>query len=190
MADQLYLSYWLRAFNELNMLRQYEKLLRLLPFSALSNQPCVFRILAVDYNQPAIFERAYATPPDLGSVLAAAADFQNADCCYRLEAAWDLWQYEGDWKVAPATIALVCLGPEFENETGDNLRVEFGVESNFLPQPEAPGEVLMVQSNIRSLLKLVHDVDDKLKAERRLLWTESGENFHDKLQRALMAAED
>jgi len=62
-----------------------------------------------------------------------------------------------------------------------------GVDANFLPQPDSPGEVLMVQSNIRSLLRLVHDVDDKLAAERRSLWTESGENFHDKLQRALTA---
>ena len=187
MADQLYLSYWLRAFNQINMLRQYEKLLRLFPFSGLSKQACVFRILAVDYGQPAIFERAYPTPPELSDVLAAAADFQHADCCYRLDAAWDLWQYENDWKVAPAPVSLVCFGPDFENETGDNLRVEFGVDANFLPQPDSPGEVLMVQSNIRSLLKLVHDVDDKLAAERRSLWTESGENFHDKLQRALTA---
>ena len=77
MADQLYLSYWLRAFNQMNMLRQYEKLLRLFPFSGLSKQACVFRILAVDYGQPAIFERAYPTPPELSDVLAAAADFQS-----------------------------------------------------------------------------------------------------------------
>jgi len=189
MADQLYLSYWLRAFNDLNMLKKYEKLLRLFPFSRLSKQTTLFQIVPIDNHQPAVFERAYATPPDLAAVLAAAGDFQHADCCYRLEAAWDLWQFESDWKLAPSTVALVCLGSDFENETSDNLRIEFGVDSNFLPQPAAPGEVKMVQSNIRSLLKLVHDVDDRLDAERRLLWTESGENFYDKLQRALTAGQ-
>lgn len=185
MADQLFLSYWLRAFNDVNMLRQYEKVLRLFPFSRLTKQASVFRIVPIDNNQPAVFERAYQTPPELADVLAAAGDFQHADCCYRLESAWDLWQFEGDWKLAPSAVSLICLGPEFENETGDNLRVEFGVDANFLPQPDAPGEVKMVQSNVQSLLKLVHDLDDKLSAERRLLWTESGENFHDKLRRAL-----
>jgi hypothetical protein len=189
MADQLFLSYWLRGFNELSMLRQYEKVLRLFPFSALSQQPAVFRIVPVDYQQPAGFERAYPPPPEIADVLAAAGDFQHPDCCYSLEASWDLWQYEADWKLAPAPVSLVCFGTDFENEAGDNLRIEFGVDANFLPQPEAPGEVLMVQSNIRSLLKLVHDLDDKLGAERRLLWTESGENFHDKLQRALMVGQ-
>ncbi|HME10321.1 MAG TPA: hypothetical protein VKG25_24935 [Bryobacteraceae bacterium] len=189
MADQLYLSYWLRDFTGLNMLRQYEKLLRLFPFSRLSKQAAVFRIVPIDDRQPAVFERAYPTPPGLSDVLAAAGEFQHSDCCYRLEAAWDLWQFEDEWKLAPSSVTLVCLGPDFENETGEDLRMEFGVDANFLPQPGVPGEVRMVQSNIKSLLKLVHDVDDKLGAERRLLWTESGENFHDKLQRALTAGE-
>jgi hypothetical protein len=189
MADQLFLSYWLRGFNDLNMLRHYEKVLRLFPFSVLSKQPSVFRIIPVDYQQPAGFERAYPLPPDISQVLAAATDFQHPDSCYSLEATWDLWQHETDWQLAPAPVSLVCFGVEFENETGDNLRIEFGVDSNFLPQPGAPGEVLMVQSNIRSLLKLVHDLDDKLGAERRLLWTESGENFHHKLERALSAGQ-
>ena len=34
MADQLFLSYWLRNYNESTMLRNYEKLLRLFPFLA------------------------------------------------------------------------------------------------------------------------------------------------------------
>jgi hypothetical protein len=45
----------------------------------------------------------------------------------------------------------------------------------------------MVQSNIKSLLKLVHDLDDALPVETRRLWSESGENFSDKLHQALAA---
>jgi hypothetical protein len=43
----------------------------------------------------------------------------------------------------------------------------------------------MTQSNIKSLLKLVHDLDDVLSVSKRRLWTESGENFAEKLQEAL-----
>ncbi len=67
----------------------------------------------------------------------------------------------------------------------ENLRIEFGIDSHFLPQPDAPNSPRMVQSNIKSLLKLVHDLDDTLKADRRRLWSESGDNFAERLQEAL-----
>jgi hypothetical protein len=47
----------------------------------------------------------------------------------------------------------------------------------------------MIQSNIQSLLKLVHDLDDALPVETRRLWSESGDNFSDKLHQALAASE-
>jgi hypothetical protein len=40
MADQLYLSYWLRGFSEGNMLRKFERLLRTFPFSVAASRPC------------------------------------------------------------------------------------------------------------------------------------------------------
>lgn len=185
MADQLHLSYWLRGFTGQNMLRHFERMLRLFPFSRLSPLGFVLRIIPVNYNEPAIFERAYPQPIDIDAALAAAKDFQHSDCCYRIEAAWDLWQFEADWQVAPTRVALCCVGPEFEHEADENLRVEFGIDALFLPQPDVPGSLRMVQSNIKSLLKLVHDLDDRLGAERRQLWSESGENFPEKLQQAL-----
>ena len=45
----------------------------------------------------------------------------------------------------------------------------------------------MIQFNIKSLLKLVHDLDDALPTETRLLWSESCENFSEKLHQALLA---
>ena len=67
------------------------------------------------------------------------------------------------------------------------LEIEFGIDANFLPQPELPDSPRMIESNIKSLLKLVHDLDDALPVETRLLWSESGENFSDKLHQALLA---
>ena len=43
----------------------------------------------------------------------------------------------------------------------------------------------MVRSNIRSLLHLVHTLDDALAVDRRQLWSESGVNFAERLQSAL-----
>jgi len=214
MADQLFLSYWLRNYSDSTMLRNYEKLLRLFPFSLLAQQATTFKIMAVDPSEPVVAEIPYSPPVPIDAVLAVAKDFQNADASYRLETWWDLWQFDTDWKLAPARVALCCFGPEFNqspsglerapdaqpasviafpnpNEDaalGCALEIEFGIDANFLPQPELPDSPRMVESNIKSLLKLVHDLDDALPVETRRLWSESGENFAEKLHQALSAA--
>jgi hypothetical protein len=185
MADQLYLSYWLRNFNAQNMLRQYEKLLRIFPFSRLAQQPSTFKVIAVDYSEPIVLEVAYPPPVQIEDVLAAAKDFANPDACYRLETWWDLWQFDADWQLTPTRVALCCFGPEFQHENDGDLGIDFGIDSNFLPRPDLENSLRMVQSNIKSLLKLVHDGDDALPVETRRLWTESGEDFSQKLHHAL-----
>ncbi len=80
MADQLFLSYWLRNYSESTMLRNYEKLLRLFPFSRLGQQPSTFKIMAVDVSEPVVAEIPYPPPVPIDDVLAVAKDFQNADC--------------------------------------------------------------------------------------------------------------
>jgi hypothetical protein len=213
MADQLFLSYWLRNYSDSTMLRNYEKLLRLFPFSLLAQQATTFKIMAVDPSEPVVAEIPYSPPVPIEAVLAVAKDFQNADASYRLETWWDLWQFDTDWKLAPARVALCCFGPEFNqspsgldrapdaqpasviafpnpNEDaalGCALEIEFGIDANFLPQPDLPDSPRMIESNIKSLLKLVHDLDDALPVETRRLWSESGENFAEKLHQALTA---
>jgi hypothetical protein len=149
----------------------------------------------------------------MDDVLAVAKDFQNADASYRLETWWDLWQFDMEWKLAPARVALCCFGPEFNQSPaglpdsfeaqrppviafphpyddaaiGCALEIEFGIDANFLPQPDLPDSPRMIESNIKSLLKLVHDLDDALPVETRRLWSESGENFAEKLHQALTA---
>src|ERR1700737_4666817 len=84
-ADQLYLSYWLRNYSEQNMLRHYERVLRLFPFSRLARQPSTFRIIAVDFNEAPVLEVPFPPPLKIEEILAAAKDFQNSDCGYWLE---------------------------------------------------------------------------------------------------------
>jgi hypothetical protein len=211
MADQLFLSYWLSHYNETSMLRNYEKVLRLFPFSRLSQQASTFKIMAVDLREPVVAEIPYSPPVPMEDILAVAKDFQNPDSAYRLETWWDLWQFEDEWKLMPARVALCCFGPEFDQSPsgltdahtdwrkpviefpdlnsdaaiGCALEIEFGIDANFLPQPGLPDSPRLVESNIKSLLKLVHDLDDALPVETRRLWSESGENFAEKLHQAL-----
>ena len=108
MADQLFLSFWLQNYSDSTMLRNYEKLLRLFPFSLLAQQASTFKIMAVDVSEPVVAEIPYSPPVPIDDVLAVAKDFQNTDACYRLETWWDLWQFDTEWKLAPARVALCC----------------------------------------------------------------------------------
>lgn len=186
MSDRLYLSYWIRGFNGTSMLRHYEKILQLFPFSKLRRAESQFRIYAIAYTEPALLDVPVAAPIDAASVVAAAREFQNPDVAYELETAWDLWNWDDDWKLAPSRVVISCFGPEFENENGENLRIDFGLDEQFLPGPGGAEGIRMVRANVQSLLRLVHDLDDRLRVERRQLWSESGVNFADRLQSTLM----
>ena len=133
-------------------------------------------------------------PLDVDEVLKALKDYTGEDVAYHVESWWDLWQYENDWVLKPARIALASFGPEFdagterENGMQEDLRIDFGVDSSYLPAPELPGSARLIESNIKSLLRLVHELDRALPVETRKLETESGENFADRLQQTLTAS--
>jgi hypothetical protein len=185
MADRLYASYWLHGFTAMNMLRHYEKMMAAFPFSKLAKSESILRVHGVSYREPTVFEAAFPPPLDVEAVLTAARDFHNADGAYELSTTWDLWHWDGDWKLLPAPVILSCHGPEFESENGANLEIEFGLEEQFLPTTDRPGGLKMIRSNIQSLLRLMHDMDQVLQVERRQLWSESGENFAERLEIAL-----
>jgi hypothetical protein len=123
------------------------------------------------------------TAPD--DMVDAMRDFLHPDCACEIDTFWDLWQYDGDWKLRPAPLTLACCGPEFETEHGDHLRIEFGLDALFLPIPGVEGSLRMGQSNLRSLLHLVSDLEEVLDIESRQVWSESGANFADVLRSAL-----
>ena len=188
MADQLYLSYWLRGFTPANMLRQFEKALGKFPFSTLTKVEPVLRVYAVSFSEAPVLETAFSNPPKADEIVAAAREFENDDCCFQVETFWDLWSWDNDWSLQPARALLACFGPVFEDsEDGENLRIDFGLEDLFLPSPHSGG-VPMVRANVQSLLRLVHDLDDSLAVQRRQLRSESGANFADRLQAALKDA--
>ena len=186
MADRLHLSYWIRGFQQNNMIRAYEKMLRLFPVSKLSRGQSTLRIHAISFQEPPVLEREFNDPLPMEDVIPLLREYSSPDAGYELETRWDLWQWENDdWSVQPTRASLRCFGPEFDADLGENLHVDFGLDSTFLPQPDIPGSFSLIQSNIRSLLKLVHDLDNAFLVEKRSLWSESGGNFAQRLQSAL-----
>jgi hypothetical protein len=186
MPDRLYLSYWIRGFNEANMLRHFTTMVRKFPVSRL--RPTLeLQIYDSEFVEPSIFAARYDDAGQLDRLFEDAKLRRSERFGYEITASWDLWQWDGsDWKLEPVRVSLECFGPLFERDHGEDLRIEFGVEDTFLPQIHLPGNSLpMTQSNIRSLLRLTQDLDAALVAERRQLWSESGENFADRLQGTL-----
>lgn len=187
MADQLYLSYQVHGFTAQNMVRHFEKLLRLFPYSRLHRAGATLRVHAISTTEPPLVEELFEQVPEgLDRVIAAVREFTAPDCGAFLDTAWDVWQFDaGDWSLAPSRVTLACFGPGFENEPEENLRVDFGIDTHFLPQPGLPEYLFMARSNVRSLLHLVHELDRAFPSNVRRLWTESGENFAARLQAAL-----
>ena len=184
MADQMYLSYWLRGFNAQNMLRHFDGVLRKFPFSTISPAGPLLRIYALEFAEPPLLERRFDWDCETDTVIKAAGEFRNADCGYLLDIYWDLWKFSDKWILTACPATISCFGPSFQNDLGDHLRIECGIDSDFLPDPGVPEDAGKIQSNIKGLLRLAHELDSSLPVETRRLWSESGEDFAEKLQAA------
>ena len=167
------------------MLRRFEQMLGAFPFSRLRPGISSLKIYAIEEIEPPLLEQGYTAWTSFETALEAAAEFQNADCAYLVEAWWELWQFAGEWKLTPSRVSLCCFGPSFDNEVGDHLRIEFPSEADFLPQAEALHSARMAQSNLRGLLRLAHELEGALPVEKRSLWSESEENFAARLEGAV-----
>lgn len=189
MPDRLYFSCWVKDTRTQPLLYQFEKMLARFPFSKLAKRGPVLRVYALSHAEPPLLERELEHFDDkeklMEAVLAAAREFMQEDTACELEASWDLWQFLGEWKLAPARVTLSCFGKSFENEQDDQLRIEFGNDTQFLPALSVEGGLRMGQSNLKSLLHLTSELEQALKVEKRSLWSESGANFAAVLKQAL-----
>jgi hypothetical protein len=196
-TDQLFLSIWLARQNRLappgfkQRLRYFQQMLRLFPFSQRGQPQTIVTIRAVDATEPPLFERPLNAPIDPEQIIETLTDHTGEDVAYEVDTYWDLWQFEEDWQLAPARILLSCFGPEFDNGTErgaaeqEDLRIDFGVDSHYVPRLDVPGGAKLIESNIRSVLRLVRDIENALPIEKRLLETESGGNFAERLEQVL-----
>lgn len=164
-------------------------MLELFPFSRLALRGPVVRVYAVEHSEPPQFEREFPPaadiPESVREMIESFREFMHEDSLCEIDAAWDLWQYDGDWRLAPVTVTLICLGPDFDDATGDQLRIEFGPDSHFIPDPEIAASVQMTQSNLKSLVHLVHEIEKAIDLDRRLLWSESGDSPVDLIAQAV-----
>jgi hypothetical protein len=157
-----------------------ETLLDTFPFSRLW-QPIHLVVRGVSHQEATLLEDSFAGVAEMDRLKAAIASWTSSDICIEVEARWDLFsRADGDWKLAPARVVLSSFGPDFE-DADEDLRIDLGHEAPFVPEPDSPGGFRPVESNIRSLLKLVRDLETGLRPALRRLWSESGENIAERL---------
>lgn len=185
MSDRLYFSCETRAQTRAGILAQFGKMLDQFPFSKLARRGPVVRIYAIDHSEPPMIEREFDLGTQLEPILEAVREFLVDDCAAEIDAYWDLWQWDGDWKLAPAPVTLACFAPGFQQESNDQLRIEFGPDARFLPLANVEGGLRMGESNLKSMLKFTKDLETSINMTNRRLWSESGANFADVLRETL-----
>jgi hypothetical protein len=187
MPDRIFLSLWLRDFGPHSALRHFERMLRAFPFSRLRPGIAALKVYALEYVEPPVLEHAFSDAPEVEAVIAMCREFDNPDCAYTVDGWWELFQYSNGWHLIPSRVSLTCFGPLFENDDDDHLRIDFGPETCYLPQPRLPDSARAVHSNLKSVLRVASDLEESLPISRKNLWSESGEDFAARLESALDA---
>lgn len=183
MADHVHLSLWLRNPSALAIPHYLERVLSVFPFSRFQTG-VTLRVLAVSLSEPPLMERLY-DEADPAALVDDAKAFSNSDVAFEVDCYWELWSGGPDWILRPSGVTLGVCGPDFESDNGEQIRIDAGAETLYLPQASNPPSLRPVQSNIRSLLRLAEDLGRVLPVERRALWSDSGENFADRLEESL-----
>lgn len=180
MADPLFMSFWLSGFHTMGLPIYLRKVLDVFPYSKLAPGGTL-RVFAISFREAPQLERSLDGVIDPPEVAQLAQEFLHEDVAFQFEARWDLWQWDGDWSLKPSRVLIECYAPAFESDQQEHIRIDAGQDILYLPNPKSD-QWRPVQSNIRSLLHLAADVENALPVERRMLWSESDENFAERLQ--------
>ena len=70
------------------MVRHFEKMLRVFPYSRLAKSGLTLRSNAISFHEPPLYEEAFESPDQLDRVLAAIREHQAADCAASLALAF------------------------------------------------------------------------------------------------------
>ena len=190
MAEPLYFSLWIRDFHQQNMLQHFATVLSAFPFSAFRPGIESLTIRAISDTEPEVVDEAFEETASVEQVLKQAAEFLHDDSAYELTAYWDLWKkWEGEWLLRPRQVRISCVGPNYENETGDHIRLALGFDTEFLPDPADPRSLTASSSNLRSVSRLAETLGKASGVTRRVLWSPSDDGFLTRLEETVFAAD-
>jgi len=117
-----------------------------------------------------------------------ASDLLHQDYAYMFDALWDLWVLaeNGDWTLRPSAVKFLVHGLEFDDEVYQqegHVQVDLGLDSPFLQEdvPLTDEAGARVRANVQKLVEFTSKVEKNSGANARLLWSESEQNFAQKL---------
>jgi hypothetical protein len=188
-ADALFLSLWFPNFELDEMLPRALAVMRHFPFSLLQPGITYVAMHPVSWSEPTIFEQRFrpGIPPEEAVLL--ASDLLHEDYAYLFEAFWDLWIFTQDrqqWSLEPSRVKFLVHGIDFEEGTYQqegHVEVDFGTDSPFLQDHmQLTDEAkTRVRANVQKLVDFTNQAEKSSGASGRLLWSESEENFAQKL---------
>lgn len=189
MADPLFLSLWFPSFELDEMLPRALAVMRQFPFSAAQPGIGYAAVHPVTWSEPTIFEQRYrpGIPPE--EALGAASDFLHEDYAYLFEASWELWIFDAprrEWTQQESPIKFLVHGVDFDEgifRQEGHIEVDFGLDSPFLQEElQLTSEAEQrVRANVQKLVEFTGKAEKASGASGRLLWSESEENFAQKL---------
>jgi hypothetical protein len=138
MGNHAYASFWMRERAPEAMLGRFDRLLETFPLSSVWREFTNLVVRAVAPSEVPLAEHDLrGTMAAASDVIALAQESQNPDCCYEVEAYWDLWQRNldtGVWQKGPERVLLICNGPDYDDgvakDSGDFL-ADLGLEHLF-----------------------------------------------------------
>ena len=188
MPDPLYLSLWFSTFETDDMLPGALAVMRQFPFSAQQPGITYLALHPVSWNEPTILEQRFRPGVPVEEAVLAASDLLHEDYAYLFEAFWDLWIVgkNDDWTLQPSQVKFLVHGTEFDDgvyQQEGNIQVDLGLDSPFLQEdvPLTIEAAARVRANVQKLVEFTSKVEKNSGASARLLWSESDQNFAQKL---------
>jgi hypothetical protein len=189
MPDPLYLSLWFQNAEADDLLPHALSVMRQFPFSAERPGISYLAVHPVSWNEPTILERRLQPGITPEEAVLIASDLLHEDYAYEFEAYWDLWMLSengAQWIPKPSLVRFVARGNEFDDrevEHEGDIQIDFGVDSHFLQDQvdlTAKAET-SVRANVQKVVEFTNKAEKASGASARLLWSESEENFAQKL---------
>ncbi len=188
MADPLFLSLWFPSFEVEEILPYMLSVLRQFPYSTRAPGVSHLALQPMSWNEATILERQFSPPASSEAAVLAASELLHDDYAYLFEAAWDVWTAAPDQSSQhePSIVRFVARALEFDDgawEQEGHIQIDIGLDSSFLQE----GVLLTreaeerVQANVRQLVEFTGKIEKNSGTSGRLLWSESEENFAQKL---------
>jgi len=163
--------------------------MRQFPFSAQAPGIAGVAVHPVNWIEPTILEQRFNPGIRPEEAVLIASDLLHDDYAYAFTAFWDLWRFDhaaDKWLLQPAPVQFAVHGSEFDEgatEEEGNIQVDFGLDSPFLQETLqlTSDTEQRVRANVQKLVEFTNAVEKNAGISTRLLWSESDENFAQKL---------